>query len=205
MLRIIDIQRVVVEGGKCTHDAAHDSHRMRIAAEAVEERLQLLVNDGVVLDGVDELGFLLDGGQLAIEQQVAGFQVVGFLGQLLDRIATMQQDALVTVDVGDLGFARGGGHEARIEGEVTRGGPQASYIYNVRPYGTGINGQFDGGGALDDQLRFLVSHAWPPVLCLESSWPPTQGPHHYSVINRKVNLRRASLQRGFGGVCAALG
>ena len=48
----------------------------------------------------------------------------------------MQQDALVAIDVGDLGLARGGRHEAGIEGEVTRGG-QASYVNYIRPYGTG--------------------------------------------------------------------
>jgi len=198
MLGVIDVQRVMVEGGQGADDAAHHGHRVSVATETVKERLQLLVNDGVVLDGVDELGFLLGGRQFAVQQQIAGFEVVGFFRQLLDRVATMQQDALVAIDVGDLGLARGGRHEAGIEGETTRGG-QASYVNYVRPYGAGQNGQFDGFGALDNQLRFVVSHVWPPVLCLESSWPPTQGPHHYSEINLKVNLRKPVSQRGFLG------
>src|SRR5690606_1358110 len=36
-------------------------------------------------------------------------------------------------------------------------------------------------------------------LCLESSWPPTQGPHHYSQINLKVNLLKPVSQKGFRG------
>src|SRR5690606_39128095 len=95
-------------------------------------------------------------------------------------------------------LAGGRRHEAGVESEATRGG-QASYIDYIRPYGTGQNGQFDGIGALDKQLRFVVSHVWPPVLCLESSWPPTQGPHHYSEINHKVNFARARVAEGFRG------
>ena len=57
MVRIVDVQRVVVEGGEGADDATHNGHRVSIAAEAVEEVLQLLVNHGVVLDGVVEFGF----------------------------------------------------------------------------------------------------------------------------------------------------
>ena len=39
------------------------------------------------------------------------------LGELVDRIAAIEQDALVTIDIGDLGFARRRGGEARIVGE----------------------------------------------------------------------------------------
>ncbi len=157
VLRIIDVQGVVVEGGEGADDAAHDRHRVGVTAETVEEALELLVNHGVVLDGADELLFLRSVRQFAVEQQVAGFQVVGAFGQLLDRVAAVQQDALVTVDVGDLRLAGGGGHEARVKSEVTGSG-QATHIDHVRAHSATQNGQFDGGCALDDQLRFFVSH-----------------------------------------------
>ena len=38
-------------------------------------------------------------------------------GQLFDRIAAVQQNAGVAVDIGDLGFAAGGRGEAGIVGE----------------------------------------------------------------------------------------
>ncbi|MNO92656.1 hypothetical protein D3C76_842370 [compost metagenome] len=155
--RIVDVEGIVIEGRQGTDYAAHDGHRVSVAAEAVEEALQLLVNHGVVLDGADELLFLRGIGQFALQQQVAGFQVVGFLGQLLDRVAAMQQHAVVAVDEGDLRLARGGRHEARIKGVAARGG-KASYIYYIGPHGAGEDGQFYGGCALDDQLRFFVSH-----------------------------------------------
>jgi hypothetical protein len=39
--------------------------------------------------------------QLAVEQQVADLDEVALLGELLDRVAAVQQHALVAVDVGD--------------------------------------------------------------------------------------------------------
>ena len=136
MLRVIDVQGIVVEGREGADHAAHHGHRMGVAAEAVEEGLQLLVNHGVVLDGADELFLLRGGGQLAVQQQVAGFQVVGFLRQLFDGVAAMEEDAFVAVDIGDLRLAGGGRHEARIEGEVARGG-EAPYIHYIGTHGTG--------------------------------------------------------------------
>ncbi len=62
---------------------------MGVAAETVEKSLELFVNHRVVLDHGHELGFLLGGGQFTVEQQVAGFEVVGLLGQLFDRVAAV--------------------------------------------------------------------------------------------------------------------
>jgi len=66
MLRVIDVEGVVIEGRQGADHAAHNGHRVGVATEAVEEGLQLLVNHGVVLHGADELGFLLGCWQLAI-------------------------------------------------------------------------------------------------------------------------------------------
>ena len=80
------------------------------------------MNHGVVLDGADEFGLFLCVRQFAVEQEVAGFQVIGLLCKLFDGVAAMQQNALVAVDLGDLRLARGGGHKARIKCETARGG-----------------------------------------------------------------------------------
>ncbi|MCY1441084.1 hypothetical protein D9M71_573870 [compost metagenome] len=136
VLRVIDVQRVMVERRQGADHAAHDGHRVGVAAEAVEEGLQLLVNHGVVLHGADELGLLLGIRQFAVEQQVAGLEVVGFFGQLLDRVAAVQQDTLVAVDISDLRLAGCGRHETRVESEVTRG-PQPSNVDNIGTNGAG--------------------------------------------------------------------
>ena len=56
------------------------------------------------------------GRQLAEQDQVRGLEKVAVLGQLLDRIAAVEQDALVAVDEGDPAPARGGVHERRVVG-----------------------------------------------------------------------------------------
>ncbi len=77
VLGIIDVQRVVVESGQGAHYTAHDGHRVGITAETVEEVANLLVHHGVVLHGADEVIALFCGGQLAVQQGVAHFQIVG--------------------------------------------------------------------------------------------------------------------------------
>src|SRR3546814_7271188 len=56
--------------------------------------------------------------QLAVHQQVGDLEEVRVSGQLFDRVAAIQQHALVAVDVGDGRFARGGGAETRVVGEA---------------------------------------------------------------------------------------
>ena len=79
---------------------------MRVAAEAGEEAAHLLVDHRVMGDAMVEVGLLRRRRQLAVEQQVAGLQEVAVLGELLDRIAAIEQDALVAVDEGDLRIRR---------------------------------------------------------------------------------------------------
>jgi hypothetical protein len=59
-------------------------------------------------------------GKLAVKQQVADFEEMGFPGQLVDRVAAVQKLALVAVDEGDGAVAGRGGGEARVVGEHAR-------------------------------------------------------------------------------------
>ena len=93
---------------------------MGVAAEALEEPGHLLVNHGVLNHAAVELRLLGGGRQLAIEQQVAGFEKVAVLGELFDRIAAVEQHAFVAVDEGDLGLAAAGRGEAGIVSEDAR-------------------------------------------------------------------------------------
>ena len=87
---------------KSADHAAHHRHRMRIAAEAGEEARHLLVDHGVARDAIVEIVLLRLRRQLAIEQQVADFEEIAVLGELVDRIAAVQKNAFVAVDEGDL-------------------------------------------------------------------------------------------------------
>ena len=90
---------------------------MRVAAEALEEAAHLLVDHRVMVHAIVEVGLLRLGRQFAVEQQVAGLEEVAVLGELLDRVAAIEQDAFVAVDIGDLGLAAPGRGEARVVGE----------------------------------------------------------------------------------------
>jgi hypothetical protein len=79
-----------------------------VAAETGIEPVHLFVDHRVIGHTGDEIVFLRLGRQLAIQQQIAGFQEVTMVGELFDRIPAVQQRALVTIDVGDFGFARCG-------------------------------------------------------------------------------------------------
>ena len=116
-MRIRDVGGVVIERRQRADAAGHHRHRMRVAPEALEEPAHLLVHHGVARDAVVEVGLLRRRRQFAVEQQVAGLQEVAVLGQLLDRIAAIEQDALVAVDIGDLGLAARRRGEAGVVGE----------------------------------------------------------------------------------------
>ena len=107
----------VIERRQRADRADHHRHRMGVAAEALEEAAHLLVDHRVPGDAEVEIGLLRRGRQFAVKQQIAGLQEVAVLGELLDRIAAVEQDAFVAVDIGDLGFAACRGGEAGIVGE----------------------------------------------------------------------------------------
>ncbi|MNN71493.1 hypothetical protein D3C81_1874360 [compost metagenome] len=150
-MRIIDVHRVVVERAHGTHQARQHGHRMGIAAETAHEELQLLMNHGVVHDVADELFLLLGVGQLALEQQVAGLEVVALLRQLLDRVAAVQQLALVAVDIGDLGIARSRRHETGVVGELTGLSVQLANVDHVRANGALVDRQLNAGGTIGER------------------------------------------------------
>ncbi len=138
-MRIGDVGGVVIEGRQRADRADHHRHRMRVAPEALEEAAHLLVHHGVVGDALDEIGLLGRGRQFAEQQQIAGLEEVAVLGQLLDRIAAIEQDALVAVDIGDLGFAARGRGEARVVGEHPGRGVELGDIDHLGPDGPGLD------------------------------------------------------------------
>jgi hypothetical protein len=99
--RVEDVEPVVVEGRQCSDDAAHHRHWMRAAPEPAIDRVQLLVDHRVMADVVGEPLELRRRRQLAVEQQPANFQIAAILDEVGDRIATIEKDAVVAVDVSD--------------------------------------------------------------------------------------------------------
>ena len=81
---------------------------MRVTPEAAIEGRELLVQHGVAADRVAELVELCLARQLAIEQQIGDLHEARLLGELIDRIAAMEEHAFIAVDIGDCRLARGG-------------------------------------------------------------------------------------------------
>ena len=118
LLGIVDVEGVVVERRQRGDRGGQDGHRVGVVVEAAEEVLLRLVHHRVMRDLVLEIRELRLVGQLAVDQQVGHLEEARLLGQLLDRVAAVEQDALVAVDEGD-GAARARGRdEAGVVGEV---------------------------------------------------------------------------------------
>jgi hypothetical protein len=88
---------------------------MGVVVETLEEPLAYVLVDERVVGHLVLPGFvLLRGGELPVQQEVGHLEIGGILGQLLDRIAPVAQDAHVTVEIGDRALAGCRGHEPRV-------------------------------------------------------------------------------------------
>ena len=132
LLRIGDVGAVVIKGRQRPDDAAHDRHRVGVAAEPAIEGRQLLVQHGVTADRVDEGVELVLLRQLAVEEEVGDLHEGRLLGQLVDRIAAMEQDSLLAVDVGDRALAATRRGEAGVVGEHPGLGVELADVDDVR-------------------------------------------------------------------------
>ena len=151
-MRIRDVGGVVIERRQRADAAGHHRHRMRVAPETLEKPGHLLVHHRVAGDGVVEVGLLLRRRQFAVEQQVAGLQEVAVLGELIDRIAAVEQDAQVAIDVGDLGLAACRRGEARVVSEHAALVVELGDVEYVRTDGAVVDREIpvlvaDGNGA----------------------------------------------------------
>src|SRR5207247_10212661 len=89
---------------------------VRVTRETVEESLQILVQQSVPLNLLGEIRELLGSRQLAVDQQIADFQEIRALSELLNGIPAIAQNPGITVDIANLGGAGSGVHKAGIEG-----------------------------------------------------------------------------------------
>ncbi len=87
-------------------------------------------------DGAIERHHLFLVRQFAVEQEVANFKKIGVRRQLVDRVAAVKQDALVSVDEGNVALAAGGRGEARVVGEDVGVSVEPADIDNVGAFGS---------------------------------------------------------------------
>ncbi len=117
-----------VERGQRRHHRRQDRHRVGGRRIALEELLHVFVEHAVVGQPVVELGELVGGRQLAVEQQVADLGKGRMLGDLLDRVTAVAQDALFAVDEGDRALAAAGVAVAVVERDRGRLRAQAGNV-----------------------------------------------------------------------------
>ncbi len=115
--RVVDVGGVVIERGHRSDHGGHHGHGVRIVMETLEETQQLLVDHGVPQDRFLERIELRLTGQRAVDQKIGHLEKARLLGELLHRIAAIQQHPLLTVDERNLAFGARRGHEAGIERE----------------------------------------------------------------------------------------
>jgi hypothetical protein len=115
-LLVEDLLRVRVERGERADRAQEDAHWMRVVLEAFHQLLDVLVQHRVEGDLLRPLLQLRFARQLAEDDQIRGLEVCGPLGELLDRVAAVFEDAFVAVDEGDAAATRRRIHECRIVG-----------------------------------------------------------------------------------------
>src|SRR2546426_11036434 len=87
--------------------------------EPVDELLDVLVDERVVRDLEHPRVQLRGRRELPVQQQVRGLEKRALLGELLDRVAAVAQNAARPVDVADGALARGRVDEPRVVREQT--------------------------------------------------------------------------------------
>ena len=168
---VVDIQRVVVEGAHRAHDADHRGHRVAVAAEPAEEVVHLFMHHRVPRHALLEIRKLRGAWQVSVKQQEADFEVVRPFGQLLDRVAAIQQLSLVAVDIGDRAFAGGSRGEAGIIGEDVTLRIELADVDHIRTQGWRMHRQVDDLVPESERRSFgRFGHVPSPVSC-----PPRNG------------------------------
>ena len=133
---VLGVVVVLVERRQAGRGGGEDRHRVGALGERVEELPHVLVEQRVDGDLLLEVVQLRLGGQLTEDQQVGHLQEVGGLRQLLDRVAAVAQDARLTVEVGDVASAGGGGGEAGVVGGQPGGPTQAGGVDAAITFGS---------------------------------------------------------------------
>ena len=103
---IEDVLRLGIKRRKRGDGGNHHTHRVSVVVEPIQEFLDGLVDKRMVRDVVGPLIELRAIGQFTVQNQIGGLEVSAFLGQLLDGISAVPQDAFVTVNECDLTMAQ---------------------------------------------------------------------------------------------------
>ena len=116
LLRIVHVERVLIVRRQSRHGARQHGHRMRVVRQGVEESTQVLVQESVTTNLLVELRELSRARQVAVDEKPGDFKVGRVLSDVLNGVAAITQDALVTVDERDRTLCRRRVHETQVQG-----------------------------------------------------------------------------------------
>src|SRR5262249_33632830 len=94
---------------------------------------------GAAGSGVAEFLLVLADRKLPIEQEVTGFEEIAMFCELLDRVAAIEQNTLVAIDIGDFGLAACGRGVTGIVGEDVGLTVQLGDVDDIRPDGAFVH------------------------------------------------------------------
>src|SRR6266496_3693928 len=93
---------------------------MSIVVEAVNELLDVLMNDGVKSNIMRPLFQLCRGGKLSVKNQVGSLEISTLLRQLFDRITSIPQDSFFSINKGNLTLTGRCIHKRRVIAHQTK-------------------------------------------------------------------------------------
>ena len=114
---------------------------MGVASKTFKKIGQLVVNHGVHGDVLLEGLMGLWGWKVPMEEEIADLKEVRCFGELFDGIASVEENAFLTVDERDLRAATGRRVEARVIGEFTGIFVERLDVDDVGSHRAGVNGQ----------------------------------------------------------------
>ena len=94
-----------IEAGERDDHRGKDGHRVRAFGVVAEEVAHVLVEHRVLVEQVGEAAALLEGGQVAVDEEVGDFDERRVLREVLDGVAAEEQAAVRAVYVGDAAAA----------------------------------------------------------------------------------------------------
>src|ERR687887_2554935 len=116
---------------------------MGVATKAAEKIPKLFMHHRVMGDGAHELGLFGPSGKLPVEQQVTDLHEVAMFGELLNGIASIEEDTPFPVDIGDLRVTARRGSEPRVKGQETSAPIKATNIKGPSTIAAFQHGQCD--------------------------------------------------------------
>ena len=123
LVGVIDLVSVGIKRRQRSDSADEHSHRMRVVAKRLHQRLYIFVDKGVMRNVVGPRRQLFLVRQLAEKDQVRDFQKIAVLSELFDGVAAVLQDALVAVNEGNRTFRGCCIHQRRVASARNRPRP----------------------------------------------------------------------------------